>query len=162
MNRRSRGRARRAGGFTLIEVLIALAILAFGLLGVALMQTLNLRYTQAADQRSKAVNLANELTDMVRANRTQMGAYTAITAASFSGVDAQAGCDAPNSVSTADNIARWRCEVREQLGPAATADVTIPAAGQLVVAVRWDELVSTTGGETDATEARSVTLETRL
>ena len=147
----------RQDGFSLIEVLIALAILAVGLLGVALMQTLNLRYTRAADQRSKAVNLANELTDIVRANRREMGAYTAITTGSFSGVSALSGCAVTANVAAADNIPRWRCEVREQLGEEATAQVTIPSAGELQVQVNWDELA---GGS--AVEARSVTLRTRL
>ena len=38
-------RAGRQSGFSMIEVLIALLVLAFGLLGLAFMQTLNLRYT---------------------------------------------------------------------------------------------------------------------
>ena len=58
-----------AAGFSMIEVLIALLVLAFGLLGFALLQTLNLRYTQSANTRTQATNLAYDLLDQMRSNR---------------------------------------------------------------------------------------------
>lgn len=151
---------RAAGGFTLIDVLIALAVLAVGLLGVALMQTLNLRYTRSADQRSKAINLAGEMLDMIRANRSQVGAYTAITPASFTGT-ALGGCTPPNNLNASDNIDRWKCEVREELGEDATAAVTIPAAGRVQVTVTWGDAAA--GPQQAANDTtRSVTLVTQL
>ena len=70
-------RAGRQSGFSMIEVLIALLVLAFGLLGLAFMQTLNLRYTKSAQQRTQAVNLASELLDTMRANRSQLSLLAA-------------------------------------------------------------------------------------
>lgn len=132
-----RGHARAARGFSLIEVLIALVVLAVGLLGLALLQTMNLRYTKSADQRTKAVNLASSMLDMMRSNRSQAGAYT-ITVPDFAAVDASAGCGSPEAVGVNQNRARWMCEVVENLGPGAAGEVTLDA-GTATVVVTWEE-----------------------
>jgi type IV pilus assembly protein PilV len=56
-------------GFTLLEVLVSLAILAFGLLGVAGLQVAGMRNAHNADARSTALYLAYDIMDRVRANR---------------------------------------------------------------------------------------------
>jgi type IV pilus assembly protein PilV len=55
-------------GFTLIEVLIAVVILALGLLGLAGLQSTSLRNNQSAYFRSQATQLAYDISDRVRAN----------------------------------------------------------------------------------------------
>lgn len=131
---------RRQRGFSLIEVLITLVVLAIGLLGLGLLQTMNLRYTQSAQQRTQAVNLAGELLDTIRANRSQLNAYSTITTSSFSTVTVPSnGCGAAASVVASVNIAQWRCRVRETLGTDATADVQI-AGSAVKVKVVWSEV----------------------
>lgn len=138
------GRIRRAGragqsGFTLLEVLIALVVLAVGLLGLALMQTLNLRYTKSAEQRTRAVNLAGTVLDMMRSNRSQAAGY-AVTASDFGSVTAEGGCASDASLDAEANRARWMCEVREALGPGAEATVTYDVAtGAAYVLLEWPE-----------------------
>ena len=78
--------AHVAKGFSMIEVLIALLILAGGLLGFALLQTMSIRFAQSANYRTHATNLAYGLLDQIRANRTSTGQFLAITPGSFSGV----------------------------------------------------------------------------
>lgn len=130
----------RQQGFSLIEVLIALVVLAVGLLGLALLQTTNLRYTQSAQQRTMAVNLASELLDTIRTNRSQLASY-AMDEASFAGVapDPATGCATFPITSNANNIARWQCEVRESLGPAAYAIVRVDADPVVSVNIVWSE-----------------------
>jgi type IV pilus assembly protein PilV len=65
MNRTPHGRQR---GFTMLEVLISMVIIAFGLLGVAGLQAFALKNSQSATFRSTAVLLAADLSDRVRAN----------------------------------------------------------------------------------------------
>jgi type IV pilus assembly protein PilV len=60
--------ANRTSGFTMIEVLIALAVLAIGLLGLAALQTTGLRLNNQSIQHTQAVLLAQEFLDRVRAN----------------------------------------------------------------------------------------------
>ena len=58
-------------GFTLIEVLIAMLVLAVGLLGLAGLQATSLRNNQSAYNRSQATQLAYDLADRMRANFTE-------------------------------------------------------------------------------------------
>lgn len=140
MRNRRRGGGRQSG-FSMIEVLIALLVLSFGLLGLALMQTLNLRYTQSAQQRTLAVNLASELLDTMRANRSQLAAYS-MDESDFEGLDPEEvrqGCQTYETVTVANNIARWQCEVRESLGAGAYAEVVVAGAPAVAVTVYWTD-----------------------
>lgn len=68
-------KVRKTRGFTLLEVLVAIVVLAVGLLGLAGLQMLSLNYNQTALQRSTAVLQAYDLADRIRAN--VVGARTA-------------------------------------------------------------------------------------
>jgi len=60
---------RKSTGFTLIEVLVAMAVLAIGLLGLASLQATSLRVNSSALFRSQATNLAYSIVDAMRVNR---------------------------------------------------------------------------------------------
>ncbi|REN06343.1 type IV pilus modification protein PilV, partial [Mycobacterium tuberculosis] len=68
-------RRARQGGFTMIEVLIAIVVMSIGLLGFALLQTMNVRFVQSANFRTQATNLSYELLDQIRINRLNAGTY---------------------------------------------------------------------------------------
>jgi type IV pilus assembly protein PilV len=59
-------------GFSMIEVLVTMVILAIGLLGVAGLQIASVRNTQVAAQRSIATQQAYDIAERMRAN---MGAF---------------------------------------------------------------------------------------
>lgn len=59
---------KKNAGFTLIEVLIAMLVLAIGLLGLAGLQASSLRNNQSAYHRSQATQLAYDIADRMRAN----------------------------------------------------------------------------------------------
>jgi len=149
----------RQSGFTLIEVMIAILVLAFGLLGFALLQTMNVRFTKSAQQRTIATNLAYELVDIMRTQRSQGSFYNGITFASFSGVATPTGgCPRVVATTPAANITRWKCEVRKAL-PGGDAQVTLSPNGQLQVEVRWGDA----NWSQDASAVNSsVTVESRL
>lgn len=58
-------------GFTLVEVLIAMIVLAVGLLGLAGLQATSLKNNQSAYNRIKATQLAYDIADRMRANYTE-------------------------------------------------------------------------------------------
>lgn len=131
----------RMAGFSMIEVLVALLVLAFGLLGFALLQTMNLRFTQSANFRTEATNLAYDLLDQMRANRYQAGQYAGTGGASFAaGSVTGVGCSRPvgNAATVAANIARWQCQVVEALGPTSSANVTY-VNGNVQVTIVWGD-----------------------
>ncbi len=71
----SLGIRRRAHGFSLIEIMVAVFVLSVGLLGMAALMATSLRNTQSADYRSQAVNLAYDAIEMMRSNLVNTRAY---------------------------------------------------------------------------------------
>jgi len=68
-------KVHNGSGFTLIEVLVSLLILAIGLLGIAALQFKGLRYSNAAFIRSQINFLAYDIADRMRMNRANVDDY---------------------------------------------------------------------------------------
>lgn len=60
---------RRQRGLSLVEVLVAIVVLSFGLLGMVGMQAFSLQATQQARLQGRAASLARELAEMMRGNK---------------------------------------------------------------------------------------------
>lgn len=56
-------------GFTLLEVLVAMVVLAIGLLGLASLQSTAMQFASSAYLRSQAANFAYDMADRMRVNR---------------------------------------------------------------------------------------------
>uniref|UniRef100_UPI00356AF887 type IV pilus modification protein PilV n=1 Tax=Marinobacter sp. TaxID=50741 RepID=UPI00356AF887 len=65
----------RQKGFGLIEILVALLILAIGLLGMASLQTTSLQQTTGSQTRTQAILLADDIVERIRANRPNINDY---------------------------------------------------------------------------------------
>ena len=68
MRPRSHRRPREAAGSTLIEILVSILILSFGLLGMAGLQAAALRNNREARLQASAVRLATDLAERMRGN----------------------------------------------------------------------------------------------
>ena len=65
----SRGaRMQRAAGFSMVEVLVSIVVLSFGMLGMVGLQASALKFGRDSRQQSTAVGLARELAEMMSAN----------------------------------------------------------------------------------------------
>lgn len=145
-----------AAGFSLLEVMIAMAIISVGLLGVALLQSTSLRGTQLTNERSQATMLVYDMLDRVRANRANAAAYGLVREGNFVG-DGRTGQCAPAAAVPAQRWAAdrvdWVCAVRRAL-PEARGRVTItgsnPATGVAAIVearIEWcDERSGAVGG----------------
>ncbi len=129
------GGRKAAAGFSMIEVLVTMIVLAFGLLGFALLQTMNVRFVQSSNYRTQATNLAYELLDQMRANRYQYAWYT--NASFTAGSVNRAACSRQTGgVTIAQNVARWQCQVVQALGEGASAQVQ-NNNGRITVGIAW-------------------------
>lgn len=66
---------RSEHGSSLIEVVVALFVLAVGMLGVLSMQVKSMQFNQSAYYYSQAVYLANEILESMRSNRSVANTY---------------------------------------------------------------------------------------
>ena len=138
MRRKITFRPRQAAGFSLIEVMVAILVMALGLLGFALLQTMSVRFTQSANQRTQAANLAYDMLDQMRANR--------LTAALYADDDyvatrTAANCVPGNAVNADAYKTVWQCRLGQALGAGASAEVSCATAncsgGQVTVDITW-------------------------
>ena len=63
-------------GFSLIEVLVALLLTSIGVLGMVALQGRSIQYTQDSVQRNAAVELTNDLIEIIRANPQELFSNT--------------------------------------------------------------------------------------
>ncbi len=59
---------KHSQGFSLLEVLVTLLLTTVGILGMVVMQGNAIQFTQDSIQRNAAINLANELGEIIRVN----------------------------------------------------------------------------------------------
>jgi type IV pilus assembly protein PilV len=139
-------RTHAQSGFTMVEVLVALVVLAIGLLGIAALYLNSLQAGRTAIYRTQAINLAADLADRIRMNRTAQAAY----GTAFADAEAPVGtCVTTGGCSDADlastDLATWKDALADQL-PAGQGQVVVVmpvGAGEptsYVISVRWNEV----------------------
>lgn len=103
----------RERGFSLVEVLVTMLLIAIGVLGMVGLQARAIQYTQDAVQRNTAAMLANDLVEMMRAKQHQLAAGDPFTVDPGFYKDAgEAFPDEPESClplpdAAADQLACW-------------------------------------------------------
>jgi type IV pilus assembly protein PilV len=144
----------RQAGSSLLEVLIAVLIMAIGMLGIAAMQTTALRNSQSSLERSQAIIQSYTILDAMRANRAAALASEYNTAGWVCAA-APGGSHATNDIST------WIDSMKATMGTA--GDVTTcgsiacaAATGICTISVRWDDTRAAEAGASGV-EAGSAT-----
>jgi type IV pilus assembly protein PilV len=129
----------------MVESLVALVVLSIGLLGIAALYLDSLRAGRTAIYRTQAVNLAADLADRIRANRTAVANYTidfGEDGAIVGTCQTTAGCAASEMAGT--DLAEWKAQLAQQLpGGDGSVAVVAGAGGEpsdYVVTVRWSEV----------------------
>ena len=126
-------------GFSLLEVLVTMVVVALGLLGVAGMQVASIKLADAADTRSRGATYVSEIVERMMSNPTNAAAYAVAIGA------------APTGSGTAFNdLTAWKANLlRLPSGDGSVtvaADATCDALGTgvracrlVTVTVQWDE-----------------------
>jgi type IV pilus assembly protein PilV len=136
-------------GFSLIEVMIALIVLAVGLLGLAAMQSFSLRYNNQSYQRSQATAAIADMVDRMRANPAGVRAGVYVLATTSTPPAAATDCNATSCL-TASSVAsfdmnQWIAFITrpQVLGPTATGRiesvVTADPVYRYRITVTWQE-----------------------
>lgn len=133
-------------GFSMLEVLIAILVISFGLLGLAGLQIVSLKSNQTASQRTLATQQAYDMADRMRANRPGMlaGAYDNILAGAGSDPGCIANSCAAGDMALYDRFA-WNTANADLL-PGGSGTVSGSKSTFFTVTVSWTEKCST--GET--------------
>lgn len=139
-------------GATLLEVMIAVLVLAIGMLGIAALQATALRNSQSSFERSQAVILTYSLLDAMRADmdNARAGAYD--TGGML--------CAAPAAGGSLRNVqlSAWFGNLRAPiggLGDTACAQAVSLGGGQYEVTIQWDDSRGTQGAVTESLVTRS-------
>jgi type IV pilus assembly protein PilV len=119
-------------GVGMLEVLIALLVLSIGILGLATLQSIGLKYNHHSYQRTQAILQIYDMVDRIRSTNsngkaTQYEAFALAPPADPTGASVSPDC----TVSICDqadraafDIERWRQSLVRYLGPGAQGGVT--------------------------------------
>jgi len=142
----------RIDGFTLIEVLVALVVLAFGVLSLARLLARAGEAEIEAVQRTQAMALVQDMVDRINLNRRNANQYVGEYVAGAGGAQCQNAADPAIPV-----VVRDRCEWTNLLQGGLVVDegrpigaplrargcVTNPAPNVYVVSIAWQGVVPT-------------------
>ncbi|WP_447651912.1 type IV pilus modification protein PilV [Pseudomonas abietaniphila] len=112
---------RRSGGFSMIEVLVSLIIIAVGVLGMVALQSKAIPYTQDSVQRNTAIMLVDDLVGIIRTAGTCTTANNCIKPPQSSFPTAPGSC-IPTPTDLSAQIACWAAQASRAL-PGVTATV---------------------------------------
>jgi type IV pilus assembly protein PilV len=145
----------RQQGFSLIEVLVTIAILMIGLLGLAALQTNATVAEMEAYQRSQALVLVQDMADRISANKWNSDSYvrdnlgaTIDTCASYTAIADKDLCEWNNKLVGAQEVTAGGTKVGAILK--ARGCVTEPTPNFYMVTVAWQGLAQVGTGTTGA------------
>jgi type IV pilus assembly protein PilV len=131
-------------GFTLIEVLIAMLVLAVGLLGLAGFQVFSLINNQSSYNRSQATQLAYDMADKIRANPAEANNLASSTYVLTSAAILQTSCNSSPGCTPAlmaqNDRALWNANIISALGSFGAGSITVdPATKVFTITINWDD-----------------------
>jgi type IV pilus assembly protein PilV len=134
----------------MIELLVALVIFSFGMLGIAGLQTRTLSYSQNSLLRSYASNLTDDILDRMRADRANAVASPSLWATTVT--DVSSGMPASPTTIYGKEIKEWKQAVEASL-PNGRASIAV-STGTVTIIIRWNER------EAEGQEAQTSTFQT--
>ncbi len=158
--------AKPQRGFTLIEVLVTLVILAIGLLGLASLQSAGMQYNYSAYTRTQATTLAYDIMDRMRANSE--AALTGKYAAAIGTMPTTpSSCDGKSANCNGDAMAAHDVYVWKQslltLLPQGDGGITRDTSGpstRFTVTVQWlDNRMTDTADSSTESQIQTIEIE---
>lgn len=162
-SKRAGQRARAQAGFSMIEVLISLVLIAVAMFGHAGLQLNAMKFAKGGASRMQAAFLSNELAERMEANKVGSvnGDYVV---ASVSSTPSTASTDCTTTACNASalaayDLAEWTTRVAATL-PGASWQITNPTTGNpstYRIVVNWEDRRANTATTTYATAGTTET-----
>lgn len=113
----------------MVEVLVALIVLGVGMLGIASLYVTTLRANSSAQSRTQAVNLASDIADRIRANRTAVVAYRSASTVGVNNnctdTSAVAATNCTPAQMAAHDLFQWKQDIQRALPGNPNGEVTV-------------------------------------
>ena len=143
---------KNSSGFTIIEVLVAMVILAIGVFGLGILQLTALQNTQGGHLRAQASILAYDIIDSMRANIPAVtGNDYGITLAAETPATVNcygSGADCLTNQMASSDLNRWRTLLDNYLpaGNGQVESLDLGGTTQVTVTVQWIDPYSAESG----------------
>lgn len=136
------------GGAALIEALVAMLIVAFGILGVLGLQTRSFTSNMEGYQRSQALILVNDMAERINLNRINASSYVATDI----GITAPGNCADPTLTRAQKDLCEWALAIQgasevqgtgaEKVGAVigARGCITSPSTNRYLIVLAWQGL----------------------
>lgn len=128
-------KAQAQQGVSLVEVLVTIVIISFGLLGVAGLLATGLRNNQSSQLRTQAAILAYDMAERMRANRPAALDQLYVTGTTTSGVAASDKTD-------------WAAALALAL-PSGSGTVAMTSNRYFTITIQWNDSKGVGGGDTE-------------
>lgn len=161
LHQKQRAVRAKQRGATLIEALVAIVILAVGLLGMAGMTAASIKNNQTSRMRGTGVLLVNDLAERARINLAGFNTYQQGARYSFTGTPTKpAGCDVNNACTPQQlaqyDLQEWLFNVNERL-PGGSAHIVTTTTGNNTETIRNMDIWLIWTEATDKTNAAART-----
>ena len=138
-------RSKSQSGVGLIEVMIAVLVLAIGVLGVAALQSLTLKNAAGSASRTQASIQVYSMMDIIRADRANFGTYNTNIYVAGEGDG------------TPGTMAGWLDGLKTMVAPDAKGLVICESDMTCTVGVQWND-ANTSGGDSKTVEVKTKSL----
>jgi type IV pilus assembly protein PilV len=128
----------RRRGFSLLEVLVTLVLVAIGLLGVAGMQIAAIKLADAAEVRSKAVLNMESIVERIRTNPNNAASYAVSLTGSVSSGPATADVTAWKAALAA-NLLSGQGSITVADDNTCASGLTLPKCQLVTIIIKWSE-----------------------
>lgn len=127
-------------GVGMIEVMIAVLVLAVGLLGIAALQAITLKNAGGSAERTQAIVQSYSMLDTLRLQKAAAAAGT---------LNTDYTCSTSTTLGTPGTVAGWLADLKQTVSPSACGKIAcaVTAGGftSCTVSVRWDDSRATGG-----------------
>ncbi|MFC0133333.1 type IV pilus modification protein PilV [Massilia eurypsychrophila] len=143
-------------GFSLLEVMITMLIVSFGLLGIGGIIVISLKNNQGSYARGQATLMVNDMVDRMRANR-------GVAEAAPSPYNLALTATPAGTTVAATDLAEWRAALAASIPSGTGAVLVNDASKKVTITVQWDDSRGTTDtGNNVGLSNQQLVVETRL